>query len=409
MEDNFLEQITILIVDDSKVDREILETTLTRYFKRVYTAGNGHDAYEIYQNNKDIDIIISDIEMPKMSGLELLRLIRLSDLYLPVIIVSGRFETEFLIEALNLNVSSFLPKPVNVKLLLEKVDILCEKKLYEMKAKEKQVDIDHYLASVDKVAIIYKMKANGDITYMNDSMCNVSGYSKKESKSLNFNQIIHPDIPQKYIDETWKLLKEGNLFKGNTKFIDKNKEPFYLHNTMFKLESNDDEYITIAFLTTQEHLQKRDFHKKVIQSVKEFNLKEYDYKQEIQALKTRLESVDTLEQEYKIQIKNLKSKVKGQELQLKEHEKQLQQSSLKYENMLKTKKSELERYVNLIQTEKIQNERFEKESTTAKSELEALRFDNAKLKEENEDMYHHIKDLKALIQHEREKRKETKK
>ena len=61
MESNFLKSISILIVDDNESDLEIIDKSISRYFKEVHTASNGVDAFEIYKNNKNIDIIISDI------------------------------------------------------------------------------------------------------------------------------------------------------------------------------------------------------------------------------------------------------------------------------------------------------------------------------------------------------------
>jgi len=120
MEESFLKKISILIVDDNKNDLEIISKSLSKYFKKVHTASNGADAFELYKEYKNIDIIISDIKMPKINGLELLKLIRNSDFYLPFLIVSATLDQDMLIQAINLNVSSFLPKPINLHSLIER-------------------------------------------------------------------------------------------------------------------------------------------------------------------------------------------------------------------------------------------------------------------------------------------------
>jgi len=173
------EDITILLVDDNLEHIKLLSEILNKYFKNVIEANNGKTAYELYKKNPNIDIIISDIEMPEVNGLELLRLVRLSDLYVPFIITSASIDSKTLLKAIDLNVNSILTKPVDMKKLLEKVDILREKKLFEKRFEQKRLEIKNYIKAVDKVALIYKMNDNGGITYMNEGMLDVSKYTKE--------------------------------------------------------------------------------------------------------------------------------------------------------------------------------------------------------------------------------------
>lgn len=397
----FLKNISILIVEDNEKDLDIIAKSLKRYFNKVYTATNGSEAYKVYEESDNIDLIISDIEMPKLNGLELLKMIRLKDAHIPFIIVSATFDQESLLEAINHNVSSFLPKPVNVQAILEKVDLLCESKFFEFKEKQKQHEINNYLDSVNSVALIYKMKGDGDIIDMNSSMMEISGYSQKELKALRFEDIIHPDIPKKYIDDTWEFVKSGKLWKGNTKFISKQKEVFYLNNTVFKLDSEEDTYITIAFLTTQENLEKRDFHKKVLNNIKEFNLKEQKYKKYIEELTSEIVKLSAS----KSTITELNSKIASLQSQIKNYEKQFDLKDKKYTKMLESKKDEIEIHINKAKKESEQNSKILEEKQKAQDELELLKKENKNIKEENINMQKHIKDLKDILKMEVEKRR----
>ena len=371
MNGNFLKTITILIVEDQKNDLQILLLTLKKYFKNIIVANNGLEALKIYKENKEIDIIISDIEMPKMNGIELLKSIRYSDLYIPFIIVSGKIDSEVLMEAINQNVSSYILKPIDIKTLMEKIDILCEKKYFEYRLEKKQEELDNYLSSIEKVAVVFKLKKDGRIIYMNESMLEVSGYKIEDLNRLNFNDIIHPDIPKKYIEETWVKISSGKLWTGNTKFISKTKDIFYLKNTIFKTSEIDDEYITIGFLTTKENLQKRDFHKKVLLNMKEFNIKEYRYKEENKALKAELSDVNLMA--YESNLATLKQKNNSYESQIKKYEKEVETLNKKYDEMLVTKKLEINRYVDLIQIEKNKNSKLEKEREKLLEEKKILK------------------------------------
>jgi len=377
MNEEFLKKITILVAEDQVNDAELLLSTLKKYFKKILLAKDGLEALKIYKENKDIDIIISDIDMPKMNGIELLKSIRYSDLYIPFIIVSGKIENEVLMEAINQNVSSYILKPLDIKILLEKIDILCEKKYFEHRLEQKQEELDNYLSSIEKVAVVFKLKRDGTITYMNESMFEVSGYKKEDLNILNFDDIIHPDIPKKYIDDTWEIVSQGKLWTGNTKFISKSKETFYLKNTIFKTSSVDDEYITIAFLTTKENIEKRDFHKKVLLSIKEFNLKEYRYKEEIKALRAELSSINLTGFESK--LASMRQKNSSYEAQLKKYENEIEELNEKYKEMLLTKKTEISRYVDLIQIEKNKNAKLEEEREKLLEERKILKEINERL------------------------------
>ena len=77
---NFLKTLTILYIEDDDTTREKLLLVLKRFFKEIITAKNGEEGYirfhEAEISNNSIDAIISDINMPKMNGIEFLRTIR---------------------------------------------------------------------------------------------------------------------------------------------------------------------------------------------------------------------------------------------------------------------------------------------------------------------------------------------
>ncbi|MGA1938942.1 response regulator [Arcobacter sp. YIC-310] len=395
------EDITILLVDDNLEHIKLLSEILNKYFKNVIEANNGKTAYELYKKNPNIDIIISDIEMPEVNGLELLRLVRLSDLYVPFIITSASIDSKTLLKAIDLNVNSILTKPVDMKKLLEKVDILREKKLFEKRFEQKRLEIKNYIKAVDKVALIYKMNDNGDITYMNEGMLDVSKYTKEEIKNINFNDLIHPDIPKKHIEETWHDIREDKLWKGNTKFISKDDEVFYLNNTIFKIRNIDDsiEYITIAFLTTQENLKKRDFQKKVLLNIKEANRKEFSLKKEIDQLRNELFMLRaSVSDNSQSNLDVLTNKIKSKEKQIASYEEQITELNNKYNNMLVSKKQEVEHHVNSIQSFKIKIDMLKNDLAVKSEELDVT---HGKIKEYQNNLDKKdkiIKDLRFIIE-----------
>jgi len=102
--------LTILVVDDEPVVRKVLERSLLREGFRVVTAGNGVEGLERVRGTK-VDIVISDIMMPQMDGLEFLVEIKSDFPHIPVILITG-FADQFTgKQALEAGAEDFIVKP----------------------------------------------------------------------------------------------------------------------------------------------------------------------------------------------------------------------------------------------------------------------------------------------------------
>lgn len=393
------DDILILVVANSKEDRELLKNILSKYFKNILEAENGKIAYEIFRENKNIDIIISDIDMPEIDGINLLKLIRMSDLHLPFILTTEEIEPDLLLKAIEFNVSSFLSKPIDLSKLLEKIDVFCEQRIMEKKLALKQNEIENYIKAFDKVSLVYKMLENGQITYMNDSMKEVSKYTDEDIKNLNFSDIIHPDIPKKYLEDTWTQIKDNQLWRGNTKFLAKDNEVFYLNTTIFKINNLvDDEYITISFLNTKENLQKRDFHKKVLLNIKEANKKEYELKKIIKDLNNKLEECKAIISNHDDgDLLKLQHKLSNKEKHIKLLESEIAEFQKKYEKMLRNKKEEMEHHINNTQKHKMLTDKTKEEVKKQTAEVNITHKKIKVLLDEATKKDKIIKDLRFII------------
>lgn len=97
MNKEVLKDISVLYVEDENDVREFTSKLLSSLLKKVYTAQNGLEGLEIFEENKEnIDLIISDINMPKMNGLEMCENIRKINNEIPLVITSAHNDTSFL-------------------------------------------------------------------------------------------------------------------------------------------------------------------------------------------------------------------------------------------------------------------------------------------------------------------------
>lgn len=112
-----LKNVKILYIEDDAFIRESAVEYLSYYSDCVYEAVDGVDGYEKYQELAP-DIIISDIKMPKLNGLELIKKIRQKDEQTQIIIITAHADTAFLLQAVELKLIKYLIKPVSESKLL---------------------------------------------------------------------------------------------------------------------------------------------------------------------------------------------------------------------------------------------------------------------------------------------------
>ena len=106
-----MNNLTILYAEDEDQTRENYAKFLNKYFKEVYTASNGKEALELYKNKKP-NILLLDINMPFINGLQLAKEIRIKDKNTRIIILTAHLEQDKLLFAAELNLTKYLPKPV---------------------------------------------------------------------------------------------------------------------------------------------------------------------------------------------------------------------------------------------------------------------------------------------------------
>lgn len=119
----------ILVVDDFSTMRRIVKNILRQLnFNNIIEADDGSTALDILQKDK-IDMVVSDWNMPKMTGLELLKAIRSDDALkdIPFLMVTAEAQQENIIEAVKSGVSNYIVKPFTAETLGQKIDQIYKK------------------------------------------------------------------------------------------------------------------------------------------------------------------------------------------------------------------------------------------------------------------------------------------
>jgi DNA-binding NtrC family response regulator len=108
--------ISILVADDEEDIRDVFEIALMDAGYTVFLAENGQNALEIFRKNRP-DIVITDIKMPVMDGIELLKRIKRENPETQVLMITGHGDMDLTIRSLKHDAFDFITKPVNVDIL----------------------------------------------------------------------------------------------------------------------------------------------------------------------------------------------------------------------------------------------------------------------------------------------------
>jgi diguanylate cyclase (GGDEF)-like protein len=123
---------TILVVDDEEIVCDLLHTVLQEHYK-VTTCRSGNEALLLIKDH-DFDIVISDLSLPDMSGLEVIKFSKEKDDFVEIMIITGFASLDSATSAINLGVSAYLTKPLLVDNLLLQVEKAVATRLFHLKS-----------------------------------------------------------------------------------------------------------------------------------------------------------------------------------------------------------------------------------------------------------------------------------
>jgi PAS domain S-box-containing protein len=129
----------LLVVDDHEMNRDMLSRRLRRQGYEVVTAVDGPDALALIEE-RDFELVLLDIEMPGLSGLEVLKILRQrrSAIQLPIIMVTARQQTHDIVEGLNCGANDYLTKPIDLPIAIARIQTQLARKQAEAALQESE-------------------------------------------------------------------------------------------------------------------------------------------------------------------------------------------------------------------------------------------------------------------------------
>ncbi len=138
-------ELNILYVEDELDIREETEDILNGIFKKVVVASNGIEG--ISKFSKDIDLILTDINMPKMDGIKMIKKIRKTNLDIPILILSAHSNTNYFLKTITLGIDGYILKPIEsiqlfliISKVVEKITLKKENQEYKYNLELKVIE-----------------------------------------------------------------------------------------------------------------------------------------------------------------------------------------------------------------------------------------------------------------------------
>lgn len=149
-----LKNSTLLLVDDNITLRKKFLKIFSLYIDNIYEATNGKEAYSMYQELKP-SIIVTDIKMPELNGLDFISLVRTEDVDTLIVVTTALNEQKYLLKSIKLMLTEYLIKPVIYDDILSTLEVIAGKLLKNPSLRYTKLENDYYYNNVEK-CILYK-------------------------------------------------------------------------------------------------------------------------------------------------------------------------------------------------------------------------------------------------------------
>lgn len=225
--------------------------------------------------------------MPNMNGTDFIKMIRDINQEVPIIIVSVYSDNESLMQSINYGIQGYIKKPINNDILEEQINHIKAQKYQKTFTKEFQ-DI------TNRSAIISKINLEGIITYVNETFCETSGFSKEELIGEKYNLIKSKSEGTQFLHELLlKLSKSHEKWTGVLKHQNKSGELYYLKTTIQPISNKEDkteQFITLSIPITDivnpeeqlnDYLQQHQESVLLLIKIEEFKYLEHSFTQKI--------------------------------------------------------------------------------------------------------------------------------
>lgn len=227
---NYPLDVKVLYAEDDPVISKLTEIKLKRLVKEFYVASNGKEGLELFIKHSP-DIVITDINMPEMDGIEMMQKIKELDKDVRIIVTTAYSEIQTITETVRIGIDRYLIKPssaheIEDAILKSAKQVIESRMLYES---------SQHFEAISSFYIISKCDLNHTITFVNDNLCKISGFKRDELISKHYTFLWHKDNPKELENEMLDTLKSKKTWRGIVKSNKKGGGYFVADMTVFSI------------------------------------------------------------------------------------------------------------------------------------------------------------------------------
>ncbi|WP_320036095.1 EAL domain-containing protein [Halarcobacter sp.] len=241
-------ELSALYVEDNLDVAKVVQKLLKLFLSKIDHVSNGEEALSKFKS-KSYDLILTDISMPKMNGIELIEKVREFDPHIPIIVVSAHGEQEYMFKAIQAGIDGFILKPLEPEQFKKVLFKAVEKTLIYKEHNKNLSILKQYQDITNKSSIISKTDPSGIITFVNENFLKVSEYAEEELIGRSHALIRHPDNSKEFFKDLWYTIsRKKESWEGVIKNLSKTGKPYYVKTVIKPLldeKGNVLEYIAL--------------------------------------------------------------------------------------------------------------------------------------------------------------------
>jgi len=234
-------QLSLLIVEDDAVAIDSLRLAISLQYPglAIATAPDGLCGLELFQERRP-DIVITDINMPGMNGIQMASAIKALDPRAPIIAVTALSETHYLLDAIELGFSRYVLKPVLYSTLFAAIDD-CIARVVQQRQIQTQNDFISMLSRAIEQSsnMVVITGVGGGIEYVNHKFTETTGYTEQEITGQNLRVIINNTFPLDSGDLLWSTIALGSQWHGEIISSRKDGNLFFAEMTISPLVTEE--------------------------------------------------------------------------------------------------------------------------------------------------------------------------
>jgi diguanylate cyclase (GGDEF)-like protein len=236
-----LRDVKLLYIEDDEYILEEIVYFLQPRVKELLIAKNGQEGYELYKKHSP-DIVVTDVQMPKLNGLDLCEKIRKENKDIPIVVASAYNDNDFLLRSIQLEINGYITKPIDLKDLINVIEKSYEKQKLKKDLEETTKKLIKINKDLDK--IVKEKTQDLEYLYRHDKLTSLKNSIalQKDIDSNKYDYLLLLDIAHfSYINKQYGKKFGSDVLKATAQNLLKHSNP---NLNLYKIESDKFVFLT---------------------------------------------------------------------------------------------------------------------------------------------------------------------